>query len=304
MEVVSIRPRSYCRGVVLAIKKALAVKASHPDEEVSLLGLLVHNQWVVDALTLKGIKTVAKPGLSRLELLDLVPAGYVIFSAHGVSDAVREKAERLGLKVVDATCPEVRSTQDLVAEKLAEGYHVFYVGKEGHPEALAVTSGKRNLTLVTSEASVPEGLEAGKIFVTNQTTLSVSDLANVFAKIRGLYPDAVFANEICSATRRRQEAVQEAKDLDVLLVVGDPRSNNTAMLVKIAERAGVPEVYRIESCRDLKLEWFRPDMRVGVTAGASTPAYLYRQVEDYLKTLDFAEPKPLPEVDLEHLLDM
>lgn len=304
MEVVSIRPRSYCRGVVLAIRKALAVKAEHPDEEVSLLGLLVHNQWVVDALARKGIRTIAQAGLDRLALLDLVPPGYVIFSAHGVSDAVREKARRLGLKVEDATCPEVRSTQDLVDEKLAEGCYVFYVGKKGHPEAVAVTAGKSNLRLITSAADVPEGLSAEKIFVTNQTTLSVHDLAGIFAKIRELYPQADFANEICSATRRRQEAVKEAQNLDVLLVVGDPRSNNTAMLVKIAEEAGIPAAYRIEACRDLKLEWFRPEMRVGVTAGASTPAYLYKQVEDYLRQVDLAKPLPLPEIDLDHILDM
>lgn len=304
MEVVSVRPRSYCRGVVLAIRKALAVKAEHPDEEVSLLGLLVHNKWVVEALARKGIRTVAEPGLDRLQLLDRVPRGYVIFSAHGVSDAVREKAKRLGLKVEDATCPEVRSTQDLVDEKLAAGFYVFYIGKKGHPEAVAVTAGKERLSLITSADDVPVLPEGQKIFVTNQTTLSIHDLAAVFAKIREMYPQAEFANEICSATRRRQEAVKEATDVDVMLVVGDPHSNNTAMLAKIAEESGVPQVYRIETAADLDLSWFEPQMRVGVTAGASTPSYLYRQVEDYLRELNFADPAPLPEVDLDHILDM
>ena len=304
MDVVSIRPRSYCRGVLLAIRKALAVKAEHPDENVSVLGLLVHNKWVVRALEEKGIKTISEPGLNRLELLDLVPQGYVIFSAHGVSDAVREKAKRLGLKIADATCPEVRSTQELVEQKLAEGYHVFYIGKAGHPEALAVTSGKANLSLITSEEDIPKRLKAEKIFVTNQTTLSVRDLADVFQAITKLYPHAEFANEICSATRKRQEAVEKAGDLDLLLVVGDPQSNNTAMLAEIAKASGAASVKRIESAEDLDLAWFRPDIKVGVTAGASTPAYLYRQVEDYLRTLDFDDPAPLPEVGPAHILDM
>lgn len=304
MEIVSIRPRSYCRGVVLAIKKALDVKAAHPEEEVSLLGLLVHNQWVVKALEAKGINTVAEPGLSRKELLDKVPAGYVVFSAHGVSDEVRQKASDLGLKIADATCPEVRSTQELIDEKLRDGFRVIYIGKKNHPEAAAAAEGKEGVSLVTGPDDLKERIEADKIFVTNQTTLSHRDLAGLFAEIKKLYPQAEFANEICSATRKRQEAVEKARDLDVLLVVGDPESNNTAMLAEIGRQSGIPSVYRIESCQDLQLSWFREDDRVGVTAGASTPAYLYKQVENYLETLDFSNPAPFPEIDPNHLLDM
>ncbi|NLF21213.1 MAG: hypothetical protein GX588_07350 [Clostridiaceae bacterium] len=131
MQVVSVIPRSYCRGVVLAIRKALQVRDEHPNEAVTLLGLLVHNQMVVDALKRRGIHTVAHPGLSREELLDLVPQGFVIFSAHGVSDAVMAKADRLGLKAVDATCPEVRFTRTWCANSSKPAEKFFMWAKPG-----------------------------------------------------------------------------------------------------------------------------------------------------------------------------
>ncbi len=306
MEVRSIMPRSYCRGVVLAIRKALEVKAENPDRPVWVLGQLVHNRQVVQALEQKGIRTIEADHTDRLRLLDEVPEGVVIFTAHGVSDRVRERAAELGLETVDATCPEVRYTQDLVRQQLAEGRTVFYVGKAGHPEAVAVTEGLANIHLITSPEDIPEPERIpsdATLFVTNQTTLSVSDLDLIFGRIRTLYPDALFADEICSATRLRQEAVRKAEDLDILLVVGDPLSNNTAMLARIGEEAGIPEVYRIETVRDLDLSRFKEDSRVGVTAGASTPPYLIRQVEAYLNTVDLTDPAPFPEVDPARILD-
>lgn len=307
MQVVSVIPRSYCRGVVLAIRKALQVRDEHPNEAVTLLGLLVHNQMVVDALKRRGIHTVTHAGLSREELLDLVPQGFVIFSAHGVSDAVMAKADRLGLKAVDATCPEVRFTQDLVREQLEAGREVFYVGKAGHPEALSICDGREGVRMITGTGDVPsaDALPLNiEIFVTNQTTLSMTDLAEVFAVIRERFPRARFSDEICSATRRRQEAVRNHDNVDVLLVVGDPLSNNTAMLARIGEEAGIPAVYRVESAQDLDLAWFKQSDVVGVTAGASTPPYLIKQIEEYLRELDLNAPGRPPAVDLDHLLDV
>ncbi len=305
MEVRSIKPRSYCRGVVLAIRKALAVREAYPDHKVTMLGQLVHNQLVVDALAEKGIMTLADETKSRLELLEEAEPGIIIFSAHGVSDLVREKAKSLGLTAVDATCPEVSFTQKLVKEKVADGYRVFYVGKAFHPEAIAVTEGLAGVTLITKEEEIPRAAEGSnqKIFVTNQTTLSVSDLQEIFAKIRASFPEAEFADEICKATRMRQEAVRQNRDVDVMIVVGDPASNNTSMLAKIAEEEGVPRVFRIASAAELPLDQFRPDDLVGVTAGASTPPYLIAQVEDYLKKYNPEHPAPLPEIDLAKILE-
>ncbi len=305
MEVISVKPRSYCRGVVLAIRKALAIREAYPHKNVTLLGQLVHNQLVVAALAKKGIHTVADEGKSRTELLEAVPPGIVIFSAHGVSDLVRERAKELGLEAVDATCPEVAFTQNLVKEKVASGEAVFYVGKKGHPEAIAVTEGLPRVRLITDASGIPERSEVPerKIFVTNQTTLSVTDVASLFEAIRKRFPEAEFADEICQATRLRQEAVRKNRDVDVMIIVGDPGSNNTRMLAKIAEEEKIPRVFRIDSAQALEMEKFRPNDRIGVTAGASTPPYLITQVEDFLRTYDPAVGQMPPPVDLARILE-
>lgn len=312
MEVISLKPRSYCKGVVLAIRKALETKAQHPDKTVSVLGKIVHNQYVVDALEKKGIHTIDRPGLSREELLDLVPPGIVIFTAHGISQSVYRKAQALGLEIVDATCPEVAFTQNLVQEKLDQGYEVLYIGKKGHPEAIGVCRDKPRVHLLENAEDVSalaarEGdFQDRPIFVTNQTTLSVLNIQSVFDAIKHYYPHAEIMNEICHATRIRQEAVRKAKDLDldILLVMGDPSSNNTKMLADIGRKEGIPQVYRVESVEDLDLNWFHKNSRVGVTAGASTPPYLIKQLEDYLEQVDLNCPGPLPQVDLDLLLEI
>jgi 4-hydroxy-3-methylbut-2-enyl diphosphate reductase len=312
MELISLKPRSYCKGVVLAIRKALETKAQNPDKTVSVLGKIVHNQYVVDALEKKEIHTIDRKGLSREELLDLVPPGIVIFTAHGVAESVYKKAQDLGLEVVDATCPEVAFTQNLVREKLGQGYEVVYIGKKGHPEAIGVCQDKPRVHLVETAEDVARlaeengNFEGRPIFVTNQTTLSVLNIQSVFDAIKDLYPYAEIMNEICQATRIRQEAVRKAGDLglDVLLVMGDPSSNNTRMLADIGRKEGIPQVYRVESVQDVDLNWFNENSRVGVTAGASTPPYLIKQLEDYLNNVDLACPGPLPEVDLDRLLEI
>lgn len=304
MEIISIKPRSYCKGVVFAIKKALETKANNPDKEVSLLGMIVHNQLVIDALEREGIHTIDEKGKSREELLDMVPEGIVLFSAHGVADSVKAKAKALGLEAIDATCTEVLFTDNLVQEQIAEGKRVFYVGKKGHPESTGITQGREGVYLIETAEDIPDSLDNEAIFVTNQTTLSVLDLKDVFEAIKTRYPQAEIYDEICQATRLRQEAVMKYDDLDVLLVIGDPNSNNTAMLAKIAEERGVPIVKRIESVEDLDLAWFKQDDKVGVTAGASTPPYLINQVEAYLEGLDLDNPEPLPTIDLDRILEM
>jgi 4-hydroxy-3-methylbut-2-enyl diphosphate reductase len=312
MEVISLKPRSYCKGVVLAIRKALETKAQHPDKTVSVLGKIVHNQYVVDALEKKGIHTIDRPGLSREELLDLVPPGIVIFTAHGISQSVYRKAQALGLEIVDATCPEVAFTQNLVKEKLDQGYEVLYIGKKGHPEAIGVCRDKPRVHLLENEEDVSElaaregDFQNRPIFVTNQTTLSVLNIQSVFDAIKALLSPCRDHERNLPRHRIRQEAVQKAgdMDLDILLVMGDPSSNNTKMLADIGRKEGIPQVYRVESVEDLDLNWFHKNSRVGVTAGASTPPYLIKQLEDYLEQVDLDCPGPLPQVDLDLLLEI
>lgn len=305
MDIIDIKPRGYCKGVARAIVLARKTKKENPDVPVTILGSIVHNRHVVDTLEAEGIRTAREDGRSRLELLDDIKEGIVIFSAHGVSKLVRQKAIDLGLTIVDATCEDVASTAELIDRWIEDGGSVLFFGKKGHPEAVGVCEGRPQVHLIDSIEAMAalEGKVSPPILVTNQTTLSIHDTAELYRAVHTYFPEAEFVNEICSATRLRQEAVMEHGDLDMLLVVGDPHSNNTAMLATIGRDAGIPEVHRIEDVRDLaNIEWAQ-DARIGVTSGASTPTSVTERVVSYLKECD-AQGQRLPLTELPETIDI
>jgi 4-hydroxy-3-methylbut-2-enyl diphosphate reductase len=258
---------------------------------VQMLGYLVHNNHVTDELEQQGVKLVDAP--DRMRGLDEVREGTVIFTAHGVSPAVKSKAERLGLRTVDATCSDVVRTHDLVKRLAADGYEVVYIGRRGHPEPEGVVGeAPGRVHLVQDEADIAElQLHGDKIAITCQTTLSVWDTEALIDRIRERYPEAEVYNEICSATQERQEAaVTAAAEVDLVIVVGSPRSSNSKRLVEVVrKRAGKP-AYLVDRLEDLNLEWFRGVAKVGVTSGASTPSQLTRQVIEHLQQLEAPEP--------------
>lgn len=303
MEVIPIAPRGFCKGVYQAIRLAKKTAQENPGVKVTILGQLVHNRYVRDALFAMGIHTADDPKVSRLELLDTIDEGIVIFTAHGVSAKIREEAARRNLLIADATCQDVLNTQSLIESAHAINQTIFYIGKAGHPESQAVIESFTNIFLIESAQDIPTLNEDKEIFVTNQTTMSKNDIEHIINEILKQYPNAQIANEICSATRLRQQAIEKIKQADALIVVGDPQSNNTLMLAKIAEQHGIKTVCRIESVEELDTSILKEDMRVAVTAGASTPAKLTQQVIDYLKAYDFQDPAELPKVDVSVILD-
>jgi len=293
MEVIKISPRGYCYGVVdamvLALKTAQNFDLPRP---IHILGMIVHNSHVVEAFEKQGIKTL--DGEDRLALLDQVNEGTVIFTAHGVSPEVRKKAREKGLTVVDATCPDVTKTHDLIREKIAEGYHVIYIGKKGHPEpegAVGIDPDKVHLVQTLDEVESLQ-LPAEKLIVTNQTTMSQWDVKHLMNAIVKRYPQVEVHNEICLATQVRQEAVAEqAGDADLCIVVGDPRSNNSNRLAQVAEEiAGVP-AYRIADLSEMDLSWLKGKKKVAVTSGASTPTPLTKEVIQFLEQYDETKPE-------------
>lgn len=283
MEVINVVPHGYCQGVIRAIQTAVKTANEHPDEKITMLGMIVHNQYVVRECEKLGIGFVEDPKKTREELLDLIDEGIVIFTAHGISDKVREKAEAKGLTVVDASCPDVIRTHTLVREHVKTG-DVIYIGKKNHPESEGTVSLSDRIHLITKAEDVNEldGLE--NVLITCQTTLSLNDTAEIISACLKKYPDAKVAEEICSATRMRQEAVMKLKDTDCLIVVGDPRSNNSNQLRAIAFDAGIKEAYLIGSVLDLKEEMVKNKNRIAVTSGSSTPNSLTAQVIDYLRS--------------------
>ena len=291
MQIKLANPRGFCAGVDRAIEivnRALDVFGP----PIYVRHEVVHNKFVVENLRSRGAVFV--------EELDQVPDDtIVIFSAHGVSQAVRKEAENRGLKVFDATCPLVTKVHMEVVRYSRDGQECILIGHEGHPEVEG-TMGQYNrdnggdIYLVEDEEDVaalqvrnPEALH----FVT-QTTLSMDDTSKVIDALRAKFPHikGPRKNDICYATQNRQDAVKDLADqCDLVLVVGSPNSSNSNRLRELAERMGTPG-YLIDGAEDLKREWFEGKRRIGITAGASAPEVLVRGVIEQLRKWG-AEPE-------------
>lgn len=295
MEIVKVTPRGYCKGVTRAIAIAKKTALEHPEKQVYVLGMLVHNSYVIKALAKLGIHTIDDKQKNRMELLNEVPDNsIVIFTAHGISEVVKLQAQQRGLQIVDASCPDVVKTQVLVDEKEKSGYEILYIGKQYHPEAESICYKKDHVHLITNETDIEKLPAFPKVFVTNQTTMSIFDVEHLFQKIKEKYPHAEICEEICNATRIRQEAVAKLKNekIDVAYVVGDKYSNNSNRLAQIAKEQGIANVYRIDDVQDIQPEQFLNAKKIAITSGASTPTYLTNQVITYLENYQTNKEKP------------
>ena len=287
MEVVLANPRGFCAGVDRAIE---IVKRA-----IELLGApiyvrheVVHNRFVVDDLRQRGAIFV--------EELDEVPDGAtVIFSAHGVSQAVRREAEQRGLKIFDATCPLVTKVHLEVARHCRAGRDVVLIGHAGHPEVEGTMgqwlaqAGTGTIHLVEDIDDVAKLAVAqpGHLAYTTQTTLSVDDTRDIIAALREKYPamQGPRNDDICYATQNRQDAVRElAAQCDLVLVVGSPNSSNSNRLAELARREGV-ESYLIDGAHEIDPAWIAGKRHIGLTAGASAPQVLVDGVIERLREL-------------------
>jgi len=286
MEVIKITPRGYCHGVVDAFRIAKRVR-EETEGPVHMLGMLVHNTHATDDLQQQGIALIDQP--DRLAGLSQVKGGTVIFTAHGVSPQVKQRAVELGLTPVDATCSDVVRTHELVADLARKGYDVVYIGRKGHPEPEGVVGeapGKVHLVQDPEDIDALD-LKGDRIAVTCQTTLSVWDTEDLIGRVKSRYPQADVHNEICRATQERQEAaVEAAKHVDLVIVVGSPRSSNSLRLVEVVKKLANKPAYLVDSLEELDLSWFAGVQKVGVTSGASTPSQLTRRVIEYLEAVE------------------
>ena len=283
MDVLRITPRGYCHGVVDAIRLANEAGTSH-EGPVYMLGYLVHNAHVIDELARNGVQLVDFD--DRMAGLEQIEHGTVILTAHGVSPAVKQRAIDRGLTVIDATCSDVYITHDLIIDLVSRGYEIIYVGKPGHPEpdgAMGEAPGRVHL-VSTPEDVAKLDLQNDRLAVTTQTTLSVWDTQDVINAVVAKYPHAEVHNDICLATQNRQEAaVQAAEVCDLVIVVGSERSSNSLRLVEVVRDVKQTPAYLVDSADDVDVSWFKPGMRVGVTAGASTPARVTRNVIELIE---------------------
>jgi len=288
MEVIKISPRGYCYGVVdaMVIARNAALDKTLP-RPIHILGMIVHNQHVTEAFEKEGIITL--DGKNRKEILQKVDKGTVIFTAHGVSPEVRKLAKEKGLVTIDATCPDVTKTHELIREKKEQGYDVIYIGKKGHPEPEGAVGVAPDIVHLVETPEDVENLsiQNDKVIVTNQTTMSQWDVAHIMDKVKEKYPHAETHKEICLATQVRQEAVAEqAKEADVLIVVGDPKSNNSNRLAQVSEEIAGTKAYRVSDITEIEIDWIKDVKKVAVTAGASTPTPIVREVIEFLEAFD------------------
>lgn len=291
-KVLLLRPRGFCAGVVRAIdivKIALELYGA----PIYVRKEIVHNRHVVDELRALGAVFVNE--------LDAVPAGArVIFSAHGVSPAVREAAQQRGLSVIDATCPLVTKVHLEAIRFSREGYTILLIGHKDHEE-IEGTFGEApaNTIIVESEedAQRVEVPDPDKVCYLTQTTLSLDETRGVIEILQRRFPKIVSpkSQDICYATQNRQAAVKAVAPLcELLLVVGSQNSSNSKRLVEVCQRAGVP-AYLIDDRRDLRQEWLEGVKTVSVTAGASAPENLVQELIEALRERGFLT---LEEIDI------
>jgi len=288
MEVIKISPRGYCYGVVDALQLVRqTAKDPTVPRPIYIIGQIVHNRHAIEELTNLGVITLE--GADRASILEQVNEGTVIFTAHGVSPLVKRRAKERGLNCIDATCPDVTVTHDLVHELVAKGYYILYIGKKGHPEPEGVLGEvPGHISLIENEADVDAlaltQAQEEKLAVSTQTTLSQWDTRRVIEYIKTRYPHAEVHIDICAATQTRQEAVAvQARGADLTIVVGDPRSNNTNRLVQVSEELAGVSAVGIDDLSQLNPAWLEGEKRVAVTAGASTPSQLTREVIRYIE---------------------
>lgn len=294
MEIVLANPRGFCAGVDRAI--AIVNRALECfDPPIYVRHEVVHNKFVVDDLRQRGAVFVDE--------LDQVPDdSIVIFSAHGVSKSVQQEADRRGLKVFDATCPLVTKVHIEVTKYAREGTEAILIGHEGHPEVEGTMgqydkSGGGKIYLVEDEEDV-EALvveHPHKVAFVTQTTLSIDDTAKVIDALRTKFPkiQGPRKDDICYATQNRQDAVRDlAEKCDVVLVVGSPNSSNSNRLRELAERMG-KSAYLVDNAEELEKDWFKSDSKIGVTAGASAPEILIKQVIQRLQDWGATPPQEL-----------
>ena len=293
-EIVLAEPRGFCAGVDRAIEivERALTKFGAP---IYVRHEIVHNTYVVNDLKAKGAIFIE-------DLADVPPGATLVFSAHGVSQAVRAEAAGRGFSVFDATCPLVSKVHIEVAKLHKLGYDFIMIGHKGHPEVEG-TMGQltEGIYLVEDVADVErvQVAQSAKLAVVTQTTLSVDDAAQILAAVQRRFPNVQLPKQqdICYATQNRQDAVKVlAPKVDIVIVVGSPTSSNRNRLRELAQRLGT-EAYMVDTPDDLRPEWFDGKTSVGLTAGASAPDILVQQVITRLRALGAVTLRSIPGVE-------
>ncbi|MBK7002703.1 MAG: 4-hydroxy-3-methylbut-2-enyl diphosphate reductase [Rhodoferax sp.] len=281
-EILLAEPRGFCAGVdrAIAIVERALQKFGRP---IYVRHEIVHNTYVVEDLKAKGAVFIEDLG-------EVPPGATLVFSAHGVSRAVQQEAQARGFQIFDATCPLVSKVHVEVAKLHREGYEFIMIGHKGHPEVegtMGQLDGGIHLVEDVDDVARVAPMQTQRLALVTQTTLSVDDAAEIAAAVRARFPHvrAPKHQDICYATQNRQDAVKVmSSQVDIVIVVGSPTSSNSNRLAELARKLGVAS-YMVDSAAELQTDWFAGKSRVGLTAGASAPEILVRQVIERVRLL-------------------
>lgn len=288
MIVNELKPQGFCHGVAKALK---IVKDTIKDKEVKrpiyILGLIVHNKKIKEALDHYGVISFENQNLTRLQMTEFINEGTVILSAHGTSIEVKKRLTEKNINVIDATCADVYKVHDQIIDN-KNNYEIVYIGKKNHPEVEGVLGLSSEITLITSiiDAKKFKKKTNKPIYITNQTTLSLFEVLEIVDELKGKY-ELIFNSDICMATTKRQGAVIEQPEADLLIVVGDNYSSNSNKLKEVSIKKAIVNSYLVESVEDINNQWFKDVKTVNVTSGASTSKAITKEVVDYLKQFDY-----------------
>jgi len=272
MEIILAKSAGFCFGVYRTLD---ILEKESKKSKINILGDLIHNEFVVNDLRKKGI--------NNIESLDEADTKNIVITAHGVPDSVKEEAKLKGFNVIDATCPLVEKVHNHAKEVEKKGYLPVVIGKEKHVEVKGITGNLKDYVVIENIEDI-EKLKDKKVGVVVQTTENVDRVNEIVKRIKEITKETIFYDTICSATKERQKEAKElSKKVDLMIVIGGKKSNNTRKLFEICSKN--TDAKQIENHKDLEKEWFNNVEKVGITAGASTPQVVINKVCSTIKEI-------------------
>ena len=286
MKVYTVKPYGVCFGVNRAVDIAIKLRYEHPLDNITVLGMLVHNENVINELSKHNILSLYSSSKSDEELINEIKDGYIIFTAHGHKKKLEILAQNKGLKIIDATCSQVQKVIDLIKEN--KDRDIIYIGKENHPETNACLSYGNSIYRIDTPDDISKLPNLINPLVINQTTYSLLDLKDIHELLKKKFTNIEFVDEICSTTRIRQEAILKMpSDIDLVYIVGDEKSSNTQRLVELAQKH-LPNaiVKKIATVKYINNSDLKKANFVGIASGASTPLSITNEVIKYVTNFE------------------